>query len=472
MSIISNMRILFAIRSTQLYFYFEPIITSLLARGHKLKLLFDKETFSTNKDCVRDSLSALPISGSLDVDWAPRDKSRFRKPIYYARDLASFRRYLKIRGQSDFYRARWLKNSLKPFKPFVYVPTLQKLLVSLPVVALIRALDQLLPIEKEIKKTIGDFGPDVVVSAPANFGFSSAEIEYLNAARKMKIPTVVPVMSWDNLTTKGVFTFKPDLLLVWNELQAREARVHHGIDQTKVRIVGAPMFDYLFEKKQDFSKKSLWKKLKREVLLRKIDEKWPIILYLGSSSDVAGDERFLITKLRKSLDNTSDDRLQSAQIIIRPHPLNNSYYRKFRGKNIVVMPNKGFAVTSREKDDYIGVLKMCDCVVGVNTSGMIDAIVLDKPVIGIVLRKYAKTQSQALHFKYLVNSNVLLIVKKIEDFPGEVKNILDGRDIHKSERKQFVKKFIRPRGLKISAGGAVALEIEKLAGNQTAWRSL
>lgn len=428
-------RVLFVIRSTGLYFYFEPIITSLLARGHKLKLLFDE-------NCSKDSLDSLHLPGSLDVSWAPRDKTRWRKPIYYARDLLSFRRYLKMQGQSDFYRQRWLRNSLKPFKPFIFLPVVQKLLASWPVISVIGVIEQLLPIEKEIKKTMGDFGPDVVVCAPCNFGFTSAEIEYLAAAKKMKIATVVPVMSWDNLTTKGVFVTKPDLLLVWNKTQSVEAK-EQGFTASEVRVIGAPMFDWLFDKKQDFSK----------------NHKWPIILYLGSSSDIAGDERFLITKLQEALLASSDKRLRHAQIVVRPHPLNNSYYRKFRLKNVKVAPNKGFPLTVEDRNDYIGLLRICDAVVGVNTSGMIDAIVADKPVMSIILSKYEKTQTQALHFKYLMDSNVLLPVFSVEDFPKQLVKILDGEDSSREQRKLFLKRMIRPCGIDKSAGAGAAWAI-------------
>lgn len=428
-------RILFVIRSTQLYFYFEPIITSLLAQGHKLKLLFDEI-------CSKDSLDSLHLPGSLDISWAPRDKSRWRKPVYYARDLLSFRRYLQMQGQSDFYRQRWLRNSLKPFKPFIFLPIVQKLLTSLPVISLIRVIEQLLPIEKEIKKIIGDFGPDVVVCAPANFGFSSAEIEYLNAAKKMKIATVVPVMSWDNLTTKGVFVTKPDLLLVWNKMQSVEAK-EQGFAASEVRVIGAPMFDWLFDKKQDFSK----------------NHKWPIILYLGSSSDIAGDERFLITKLQEALLASSDKRLRHAQIVVRPHPLNNSYYRKFRLRNVKVTSNNGFPLTKKDRKDYIDELENSDVVVGINTSGMIDAIIADKPVISIILPQYERTQTQTLHFKYLMDSDVLLPVFRVEDFPKQLAKILDGVDSCKEQRRLFLKRMVRPRGIAKSAGASAVLAI-------------
>lgn len=438
--------ILFVIRSTDLLFYYQSIVNAIDDRGHKLILLFDSE-------CSKRKLESLKLPNEVTVGWAPRDRRKLRKIIYYLRDLVHYRRYLIVKGQSKFYRDRWLRNALRPFKPFIYISLVQKVLTSLPIVNFIQTLERKLPTEQAIRDAIGEIKPDVVVCSPANFGFTSADIEYLNTAKRMNIPTVVPVMSWDNLTTKGIFLEKPDLLLCWNEAQVKEAVIHHKISKKNVSIIGAPMFDYLFEKS----------KIDASLLENEsIDQKLPIVLYLGSSVDVAGDERWLIEKLRESLDTSRDLNLGRSQLVFRPHPFNDKHYKEFKMKGVIVAPRSGSLPSDNaQKRLYLAMLDKASVVVGVNTSGLIDSVILDKPTIGLVVDKYKLTQGEAIHFKNLVESDALSLVKP-EGFALEFENIIIGQDKHKKQRSSFINKFIRPLGLEKNAGQNVVDEIEKL----------
>lgn len=441
-----KLTVLFVIRATDLFFYYQSIANAIYARGHNLVLLFDSI-------CSKKDLESLRVTRGVEIGWAARDKSKWRKVIYYLRDLVHFRRYLKVKGQSKFYRERWLRNALRPFKPFIYIPWVQGILTSLPVVNFIQSLERALPVERAIREVIFDLNPDMVVCSPANFGFTSADIEYLSTAKRMKIPTAVPVMSWDNLTTKGIFLEKPDLLLAWNELQVREAVIHHKISKRNIKIIGAPMFDYLFEKQMGDT----------HFLARLgINSKRPIILYLGSSSDIASDERWLIRELREKLDRSEDLNLRQSQLVFRPHPFNDKHYKNFNMNGVIVSSRNGALPSDNlEKELYLSLLVSVDAVVGINTSGMIDSVILDRPTIGLLVTKYKLTQSETVHFKHLVESDALSLVKP-DGFARELKNIINGNDKHKVQRRRFVKRFIRPLGLSRSAGENVVFEIEKL----------
>lgn len=70
----------------------------------------------------------------------------------------------------------------------------------------------------------------------------SEEVEYVKAANAIKIPTVVHVLSWDNLTTKGLCHIIPNLTLVWNEIQSQEAITIHEVPDDKILITGSLFF--------------------------------------------------------------------------------------------------------------------------------------------------------------------------------------------------------------------------------------
>jgi hypothetical protein len=71
----------------------------------------------------------------------------------------------------------------------------------------------------------------------------------LKAATQMKIPTVLLVASWDNLT-KGVFPSRPDRLVVWNPIMFEEAQELHGFRPEQIFIGGVPQFDLYADKSQ------------------------------------------------------------------------------------------------------------------------------------------------------------------------------------------------------------------------------
>src|SRR4029078_8347562 len=97
------------------------------------------------------------------------------------------------------------------------------------------------------------------------------EQEVIKAARQLGIPSAMLVWSWDNLSSKAVQNEHPDRLLVWNELQAREAVELHRMQADQGTVVGAANFDAFFE----------------ELAAVEAVVHPPTILYLGSSPKVA-----------------------------------------------------------------------------------------------------------------------------------------------------------------------------------------
>lgn len=75
--------------------------------------------------------------------------------------------------------------------------------------------------------------PSLVVALPTNMP-GSLESEVLSWARSRKIRTFVPVMTLDNLSSKGILLDQPDRVLCWNEKQSQYLQEHHQIPSTKV----------------------------------------------------------------------------------------------------------------------------------------------------------------------------------------------------------------------------------------------
>ena len=88
--------------------------------------------------------------------------------------------------------------------------------------------------------------PDVVIATPLVV-LKTTQLDLLRAAIELGIRNVFAVASWDNLSSKGELTFAPQQIVVWNEVQRREAADLHQIDPPRVIVTGAQVFDEWFE---------------------------------------------------------------------------------------------------------------------------------------------------------------------------------------------------------------------------------
>ena len=436
------MKVLFVIRSAVIYHYYESIVRALRARGHMVTVLFDREW--TNE---------ATIPQGIEFAWARPRTGRWKRILFASREILSYRRYLLVKDQSSFYAERWLKY-VSPKLRFAskHFLGLRSLIKTNFVGQLLRRIEYRTAPDSMIAKDIIERAPDVVVCSPVNFRQSSADLEYLKAAKMLGIPTAVPVISWDNLTTKGIFHVTPDVLLVWNTEQQEEAWAHHGISKEHTAIIGAPFFDKWFE-----------------VAAPKRTKDGSYIVYLGSSDNIAEDETWLIEKLRRALDASENPELRQTHIIVRPHPAHFRIYEKFAMSGVSVIPKNGqMPKTDEALQDFYETLFYSIATVGINTSAMIDAIIAGKPVISVIEEKYKKTQMQARHYQHLLSSNAMELTHSSEEFLNILSRLLRGDDRTKDARKKFVEHFVRPCGIDKSAGDMTVSEIEKLVESSSA----
>lgn len=77
-----------------------------------------------------------------------------------------------------------------------------------------------------------------------NYGTEGFETRVLRSSNRVGCVSVAIVPSWDNLSSKGVISKKPDFLFVWNQQMKEEAMQLHYFDKNAVKIVGALQFDH------------------------------------------------------------------------------------------------------------------------------------------------------------------------------------------------------------------------------------
>lgn len=448
------MNILFVSRSKAHFIYYESILAAILTQGHQVKLLFDKKWSEKVTDTALQSF--LKAHDNIITGETLRRSGWLRQPVLLMRELRSYLDYLQRSGQSPFYAERWRKYLPGWLITLVHVPLLANFFQSPLCLSLLANAENLLPADVGIVNSLKVFQPDLVIVSPGNMRFSE-EIEYVKVARSLRIPSFIPVLSWDNLTTKGLFQVLPDWIMAWNEAQKCEAVSVHRANPERVLVTGAPFFDKWFNEPALL--------MEREAFCRKIgiSPERPYLAYLGSSKNIARDETWLVRTILEQLQSHPDEHVRNVQLVVRPHPANAEIYRNLADiPDIAVWPIIGSLPEDAETTGMLyNTMHHSVAAVGLNTSAMIDAILLNKPCFAMLSEQYSQTQVQAMHFQHLLSARVLGLVKEPSELAEKLGLLMTQElDPEKDYRQRFILDFVRPHGLETSAGKMVVNYIE------------
>jgi hypothetical protein len=245
---------------------------------------------------------------------------------------------------------------------------------------------------KKIKDQLIQNKINYCLAMPGNHK-DSLEIEYINIANKMNIETAAIARSWDVLTTKSLFRFKPNIVYCWNSYHQASLNKLHNIH--KVKQTGS----IFFEKWHDE-----YSHPKNE----KVDKK--LILYIGSSSKIVDDlESDIVIKIYNLLQKYKKESKENFEFIFRPHPANIKPVKKLLDNNIKVEPTDGknFPESEDDQKKFIKHIKSAFFTIGINTSAMIDSLILGTPTVAIQTKNKKIIQYQSSHFRHIAESDVL-----------------------------------------------------------------
>ncbi len=442
---------LFVARSIAHFSYYDTVLAGLLERGAQVEITFDtgwsKKWRRTDMRAVDEFKQDHP---ELVTSWSVRRSDQHRDRIFALRELRAYRSYLTRRETTPYYIERWRGYLQEPWKTRSEKPLFRALLASPLGELALKMAEASTPPDPGVVEFIRSRAPDVMVVSPLNLRFSE-ETDYVKAARSLGVPTAMPVVSWDNLSTKSLIQIPPDRLFAWNEHHLKDAMVIHRIPRGKIEVAGSPFFDKWFDAERQIPS--------REAFCRQVglDPSRRILLYLGSSRNIAANEVWFVEKLRRFLGASKNEQLRSCQILIRPHPANAQIYQELSGEGISIFPKEGELPETRE-----GFAQMrasfghAAAALGINTTGMVDAVLADLPTCSVRIPRYAQTQAEAKHFRYLEADDALYLSDDLTGFCETLLRLFAGEDPKAQNRQAFARKFARPRGLDRPAGDVVA----------------
>jgi FkbM family methyltransferase len=324
-------------------------------------------------------------------------------------------------------------------------------------------VERTLPSDPAIDAFIKRVAPDVVLVSPLVW-FNSPQVDYIKSARALGIRSALCVASWDNLTNKGLMRELPDRVTVWNAVQVDEAVDVHGYPRDRVVVTGAQTFDDWFQFRPSRSKEAFFAE-------RGLEPGTPLLLYLCSSTSIAPQEIEFVRQWQEAVRKAPDPRVAGAAILIRPHPVNEQPWGR-----LDVLAIENFSIWPRDasgqfepqwQHDYFDSLYHADAVIGLNTSGMIEAGLIGKPVLTLLSKDIPdslKGTTDTLHFDYLLNVNggLLHVAGSWEEHTQHLVRAIGGDPSMAERSRVFTQAFIRPHGLDTPATPKLADAIRSL----------
>lgn len=287
------------------------------------------------------------------------------------------------------------------------------------------------PLLEFIKK----HAPDIILAPSLLAGYFINDLGLI--AKKLGIPYVAMMNSWDNPSLKAIATELPDRLVVWGEQTRRHAITYMGMEPDKVVMFGASQFQ-IYRNPVTESDSELRQ-------LFEVPEHLPIILYAGVSKSINE------TRHLKLLDHAiADGSIPPCHILYRPHPWRGRLiggeesffdigfhhisidphladrYRNISNKPTPVMEMASYDVTRK-------LMHLITAAISPLSTMMLEVIMHEKPVLSYFPKedrdsKFGKATKISFRLAHFQGFFDCLGVRRCGDrseLPGAVKKLMD-----------------------------------------------
>ena len=362
-------KVVFAAQGLNHLSYYSYTIRALLEKGVSVHLFYDPRftkdldgLYQIEKQYLNFEYEEISVGFSIYFKW-------------FIRELITYNSYVKREGQSKYFKERWLDYFPRFLTILFRMKLINKFIKSKLVIKILILTEKVFSVDKKLSNRLKNIKIDYIVASPGNMRHST-EIEFIKYAKQNRISNAILVLSWDNLSNKGLFHSFPDVFYVWNnthKTQLKNIHNYHG----KVEVVGSS----LFEKWYPFIDKPYSRK--------------NYVIYLGSSANIVDNEINNVKFVRDLLP-------QAVKIIFRPHPKSQVSYDNIDIAGVEVQDMVCLAETPQQEQENAAFIKNATFVVGVNTSAFLDAIVLGTPCFYILTSDTDQTQMGSTHFNDMV----------------------------------------------------------------------
>jgi hypothetical protein len=449
------MKILFIARHFTYFRNFDSVLRELASRGHHLHLAVEQDESLGGTKLIQSLVDTFPNVTSGVLPGRPEDEwtwtaTRLRLGLDYLRyQHPVFDRACKLRersrgrtpgafvmlGDAVHTAGGWARRTAE---------------------TALRRIERAIPVAPSVRSFVDSHRPDVMLLTPL-IDLGSSQIDFLRVAREREIPTALCVWSWDHLSSKALIRECPERVFVWNETQKREAVELHRVPASRVVVTGAQCFDQWFGRKPSRTREDFCAQIG-------LDSRRPFILWVCSAliHGSPPEAPFVIEWIRR-LRGSGRPELRDAGVLVRPHPSRTTEWESIdvRELNAVVWGSN--PIDDIAKSDYFDSMFHSSAVVGINTSAFVEAGIVGRPVLTMLVPDFQDNQYGTVHFEYLATVGGGLVTIA-EGFDAHLSQLSNAVTTSHTTVKPFVQDFVRPLGLDRAATPVFVDAVEALKG--------
>jgi UDP-N-acetylglucosamine:LPS N-acetylglucosamine transferase len=261
-------------------------------------------------------------------------------------------------------------------------------------------------------------------------------VPYLNAARRLGLPVVGYVASWDHTVGKGIVSPHVDRYVVQNEVMRDDLVRYHAIAAERVVVTGWPQSDVFARQRPRAAYDVLLTKLR-------LDPSRRVVLVAGNTPTNAPYEGRFVERLvawSRSLDPG-----ERPQLLFRPHPRDREWRERFAS----ALTAEDVAVQQPSYTDLdllATLLQNVDCVVCNAGTILLDALANDRPAVCVLYdegapegEEHAVLNVTGKHYEEVVASNAFARATNFEEVVAGAGRSLDQPDEFADERRRVAR---------------------------------
>ncbi|HET6601536.1 MAG TPA: CDP-glycerol glycerophosphotransferase family protein [Gaiella sp.] len=266
----------------------------------------------------------------------------------------------------------------------------------------------------------------------------ASAVPFLVGARRLGLPVVAHVASWDHTVGKGVISPYCGLYVVQNDVMQDDLRRYHGIAAERVRVTGWPQTDLLHRRRPRSAYESL---LTRYAL----DPARPVALVAGNTPSNAPYEGRFVERLLGWRDESPTTR---PQLLFRPHPRDRDWRARFgaaAGREGVAIQEASFT----DLEDLATLLQHADAVVCNAGTILLDALVGDRPAVCVLYdegapagESWAAKNVVGKHYEELAASGAFYRGRSFDEVVNGIEQALAQPDELAAERRRAVEQVV------------------------------
>ena len=281
--------------------------------------------------------------------------------------------------------------------------------------------------------------PLVVLS---NLQMQSA-VPFILGAKRLGLPVVGNVASWDHTVGKGVIHPGLDRYIVQNARMRDDLVRYHGVPRERIEVTGWPQSDVFAEPRTRDAYDAI-------VRGYGLDPDLPVVLVMGNTpTNTPTEGRFFEGLVRWWRESGADRRFQ---LLFRPHPRDREWRTRFAA---ALGGGGGTAVQEPSFTDIeqlATLLQHGACVVTNAGTILVDALVNDRPVICVLYDEggsagpdsWAAKSVIGEHYRDVAESGAFLEARSLEEVVAGIERSLAAPAELAPQRREIVERVVGP----------------------------